>query len=1067
MADPLGATASILALVGLCGKIITYIQDVKDGTTDRTRFMTEIYSTKAVLETITHPIPSLNRAGGPLELLRQELVTLDDELVKWRKRKSILWPFTKKDIEERIKAIERQKTSLILALVDDQGKISRNIRNDVSAMRIDIGEIRSSAEQHKHRAILDWLAGVDYINQQNDFIGRRQPGTGQWLLESEEFRTWIATENKTLFCPGIPGAGKTILTSIVIDHLSSSYSSFSGSKAIGIAYLYLNFRRQNEQQPGNLIASLLKQLLLNLDSRLPIPESVQRLYGHYSKQKQPPIEEVSKALQDTTALYDRVFVVIDALDECESSQRPMFLSAIFDIQKSCGFNIFATSRSLPEILDAFTCYGATYLEIRADAKDVQAYIDGQISGRRLPYFVQRNPGLQEEIKTRIVSAVDGMFLLAQLHLDSLAGKRSPKALRTCLANLPSGSGAYHRAYDHAVERIERQHDDQVELAKQVLSWITCAMRPLTTAELQHALAVEPDTMELDEENLPDIRDMVTVCAGLVTVDRESDVIRLVHYTTQQYFERTKALLSPNSEADITKTCITYLSYDEFDDGPCKTHDEFRLRLSTNKFYDYAANFWGYHAREVQKECQDKIVNFLRSGSKAQASSQALRLSQYRYHFFQTSDGWPFILMGPLHLVAFFGLEAFIDPLLDTEFEVNAADNDGNTPLYFAIRNGHLGTVRHLLQKGAATDIWNTVGLTPLTLAASHAGHAGIQELLCAGADVNFPHRDGETPFVVAVMFDNRPLFQFLLDHGANIEAADVEGMTVLLRAVQQLFHSSLQAVEQVLDSGANIKTKDHMGRTALHFAIYHKGEDIVRLLLSRGVEVNHRDLMHGQTAFSYAAEHGDGEKVSVLLGWPDTDPELSCTVGRTPLAYAAKGGHVDIVTPLLRDGRVNPDSKDAYGTTPLSIASRHGHIGTMKALLATGAVDVNSKDCLGRTPLWWARKSQQTESEKVLLEYAEENGITIACPGGLPAEATVNNYRPPRSVADEIQTAPWCDVCTLDLLLCDEFYECRSCNRGDFHICSDCYENGLRCLESGHSLHLIKTEDKRRQWGII
>ncbi|KAK4465531.1 ankyrin repeat-containing domain protein [Cladorrhinum samala] len=1060
MADPLGAAASILALVGLCAKIITYIQDVKDGTTDRTRFMTEIYSTKAVLETITEPIPSLNRAGGPLQLLHRELATLDEELSKWRKRKSILWPFTKKDIEERIKAIESHKTSLIIALVDDQSKISRNIRNDVSAMRKDIAEIRSSAEQHKHRTILDWLTEVDYINQQHDFIGRRQPGTGQWLLESEEFRTWIATENQTLFCPGIPGAGKTILTSIVIDHLGSIYSSVGDSKAIGIAYLYLNFRRQNEQQAGNLIASLLKQLLLNLDPRLPIPETLQRLYDHHVKRKRPPIEEISKALQDTAALYDRVFVAIDALDECEPSQRPMFLSAIFDLQESCGLNIFATSRPLLEILDTFTCSGATRLEIRADAQDVRAYLDGQISSGRLPGFVQRNPGLQEEIKTGIVSAVDGMFLLAQLHLDSLVGKRSPKALRTCLASLPSGSGAYHLAYDEAVERIERQHHDQVELAKQVLSWITSAVRPLTTAELQHALAVEPDTMGLDEDNLPDIGDMVTVCAGLVTVDRESDVIRLVHYTTQQYFECTKALLSPNSEADITATCITYLSYDQFDDGPCKTQEEFKLRLSTNKFYDYAANCWGCHALGVEKKCWDKVVNFLRSSSKARASSQALRIYQYPYHFLQiSSDGWPYLLMGSLHLVAFFELEAFIDPLLDTKLEVNAADSGGNTPLYFAIRNVHLGTVRHLLQKGAVTNIRNSVGLTPLTLAASlasPASHAIIQELLCAGADVNFSHLDGGTPFAVAVMLNNTPLFRLLLDNGADIEAVDVKGKTALSRAIQLLSYSSLQTVEQVLDFGADIKTKDHKGRTALHLAIDHEDEDAARLLLSRGVEVNHRNLTHGQTAISYAAEHGDSEKVNVLLGWPDTDPELSCNVDRTPLSYAAKEGHIDVVTLLLSDGRVKPDSKDAYGMTPLSIASRHGHIEIMKALLATGDADVNSKDGLGRTPLWWARRCHQTESEKVLLEYAEENAVRIECSGDLQVGVVGNIYLPPRPVGNEIQTMHWCDVCTLDIDRYDEFCECSSCNGGDFDICSDCYENGLRCLNSGHSLLLIK-----------
>lgn len=70
------------------------------------------------------------------------------------------------------------------------------------------------------------------------------------------------------------------------------------------------------------------------------------------------------------------------------------------------------------------------------------------------------------------------------------------------------------------------------MAMQVLAGITYAKRPLTTIELQAALAVEIGEPEFDPETMPDLADMVSVCAGLVTVDEESDIIRLVHYTTQ-------------------------------------------------------------------------------------------------------------------------------------------------------------------------------------------------------------------------------------------------------------------------------------------------------------------------------------------------------------------------------------------------------------------------------------------------------------------------------------------------------------------------------------------------------
>jgi hypothetical protein len=106
----------------------------------------------------------------------------------------------------------------------------------------------------------------------------------------------------------------------------------------------------------------------------------------------------------------------------------------------------------------------------------------------------------------------------------LKGKKSAKAIRTALEMLPRGSGAYDQAYKQAMERIKGQVTESQELATQVLLWITCAQRPLSTLELQHALAVEMDTSELKEQNIPELENIVSVCAGLITIDNESNII---------------------------------------------------------------------------------------------------------------------------------------------------------------------------------------------------------------------------------------------------------------------------------------------------------------------------------------------------------------------------------------------------------------------------------------------------------------------------------------------------------------------------------------------------------------
>ena len=198
------------------------------------------------------------------------------------------------------------------------------------------------------------------------------------------------------------------------------------------------------------------------------------------------------------------------------------------------------------------------------------------------------------------------FLLARLYTDSLLDKDTVKAVKLTLKRFSRGSKhskaleqVYDEAYDEAIKRIESQLPRKRERARNVLSWITYAQRQPTTAELCHALGVELGEEELDPDNIPNVEDIVSVCAGLVTVDGESDIIRLVHYTTQEYFERIREEWNPRAQLDIASTCLTYLSFSTFRRGSCPTNEDFKGRLEQNVLLDYAARYWGQHTLTVQ------------------------------------------------------------------------------------------------------------------------------------------------------------------------------------------------------------------------------------------------------------------------------------------------------------------------------------------------------------------------------------------------------------------------------------------------------------------------------------
>ncbi|KAH0536092.1 hypothetical protein FGG08_006997, partial [Glutinoglossum americanum] len=714
--------------------------------------------------------------------------------------------------------------------VEAENKISdllSDVLDTVSRTRANVETMRSKLDRNEDLEMLNWLMPIDYGPQQSDYIRKRQPETGQWLLDSQEFQTWLQTSKQTLYCPGIPGAGKTILTSIVVDNLIRRSLN---NPSIGIAYLYCNFRKQEEQKAEDLLASLLKQLSQGQSS---LPDSVRALYGrHRQKGTRPLFDETARALQSVATIYSRVFIAIDALDECQVSGdcRSRFLSEIFNLQVKCEANIFATSRFVPEITEKFN--GSMLLEIYASNEDVRKYLKGHMS--QLPSFVSRNVDLQEEIMTEIAQAVDGMFLLAQLHLDSLIGTRSPKAIKMALGCLRKESillsndkaKVLDSAYEQAMKRIEGQMGDQPVLAKQVLAWITCAKRALTTSELQHALGVEIGTSRFDEENLPELEDIVSACAGLVTVDEESDIIRLVHYTTQKYFEWTWTSWFPGAQIDITNVCVTYLSFDTFETGFCQSDGEFEARLQTNVLYDYAARNWGYHAHTALIK-EDLILNLLESRAKVSAASQAMIASRsYSGH----SQRAPRQMTG-VHVAAYFGLVGTIVSLLKNGYNPELQDSYRRTPLSWAAGNGHEAAVKLLLAtEKVDLDSKDSFGQTPLSRAAE-SGHEAVVKLLLATEKVDLDSKDS---------FGQTPLSQ-----------SGHEAVVKLLLATKKV----------------DLDSKDSsFGQTPLSWAAENGHEAVVKLLLAtEKVDLDSRDSTFERTPLSWAAGNGHEAVVKLLL----------------------------------------------------------------------------------------------------------------------------------------------------------------------------------------------------------
>jgi len=193
-----------------------------------------------------------------------------------------------------------------------------------------------------------------------------------------------------------------MIAAIAVDHLLKTVRS----NAIGVSYIYCNYKAQAHQNTTTLLAAILKQLVRNRPS---IADPVTCLYDlHATDNTRPSLDEIFSALQSVLTIYSTVYVVIDALDECpdKDGTRSQLLAKLRDLQRKTDLHLMATSRLIPDVVQEFN--GMPMLEVRASDVDVQQFVAGQIY--RLPKCIQRDNKLQGSVRDKIVEAVDGMYV---------------------------------------------------------------------------------------------------------------------------------------------------------------------------------------------------------------------------------------------------------------------------------------------------------------------------------------------------------------------------------------------------------------------------------------------------------------------------------------------------------------------------------------------------------------------------------------------------------------------------------------------------------------------------------
>ncbi|CAD0088333.1 unnamed protein product [Aureobasidium mustum] len=797
--------------------------------------------------------------------------------------------------------------------------LNQNTREINTNFKVAREKIDKMELDHHQKEIRDWLSAPDPSTNYSTALETRHEGTGVWFTHGEAFERWKRQPNSFLWLHGIPGCGKTVLSSTIIEHLKSDIKPNQP-----LLYFYFAFNDQNKQTLENMLRSLTNQLYQEQPkARGPVDElwkSHRNGNQHLSKQS------LSATLLALLKAVNNTSIVLDALDE--STTRSEVIAWLKNVlEPGYGCRILVTARREEDIEAAFRRWTQPEDRINIQERDIhgdiRAYISHTVRNSSELERWQNRPDVQNEIESELVKKADGMFRWVFCQLDALKAPIDYPGLRRTLYNLPR---TLNETYSRILEEIPEERRNQATTILNLLIW---SEDPLVSInELVDAVAVDLDHGPgFDPKNrMPVPREVLKLCSSLVRVLwDDSDYVGLAHFSVKEYL--TSKHVSKAYES----------SFNEIVARTAFTENIPSLRLLCWKLGNSRSE-----SRYWRPQLVESVFNLFRE------QHEVFRFSML---FIRIRDWMSPIT--PLCYACYNGLTRAVRDLLDEGTDVQGADvNARDDPLYSPLRaaalNGHVTTVQLLLDKGAdVTDARSIAAFkeasldtvvrplvgrgagaiangSALLIEASKRGHNKIVQLLInAGAEVNAG--DGVV-LQQAVLHGHDTTVQLLLDNGADIDARGEHG-TALAAALETDHYTTIQLL---LDRNASVSLenlmyalrrydnrteillsillpyftadtanqRDEDGWNTLHVAALYKSASIIRRCLDLGIDVHARDNRR-RTALHYATMGFAVVKTLLHAGSDIEDPDVN---GSTPLESMA-----DLVPEVEEDsGDANP-----------------------------------------------------------------------------------------------------------------------------------------------------------------
>ncbi|KAK0262647.1 hypothetical protein LTS09_003361 [Friedmanniomyces endolithicus] len=708
---------------------------------------------------------------------------------------------------------------------------------------------RSTADAQRDKTH-QWLSPPDPSMNHNKALQQRHAGTGLWFVKHETFSSFKDGKVPILWLHGIPGCGKTVLSSTIIEDLRAS--SATSATAL-LLYFYFDFNDQQKQTCDGALRSLVCQMAHQSDSAFD-------QLDHLRRNGQSSIQELSQTLEKMLNGGDRVTIVLDALDECTT--RDQLLKWIQRLMASeiASLKMVVTSRKVYDInlvFEKFVKEEATIpLQQHHVDVDIRAYVHARIRTDSDWERWRSKPQVQDDIEKSLMQKAKGMFRWAACQLDSLANCVSGPQLIQALTTLPATlDGTYARILNQIPDEYRQ---DSIRLL-QILTW---SKRPLEIEELVDFLAVDLHSEPgFDVENrMPVPREIVRLCSSLVTIveirhhmeerdsvwaetssnseegkgkyeigaqgEQTTREMRLAHFSVKEYLiserldERYQVhLRGMPSAACIASALLTYLLNIGGDIDLAELETKFPLS-------HFSARYWTDFA--VYAETSDESVPEL-----------AIRLlsdGRARARWLSLDDPSPPLRKGelpqPLYYAALCGLERSTSLLLDKGVDFDAQGGLPGNALQAACVGGHEKIAEMLLRNGADVDAQGGAYGNALQAACARGSEKIVEMLLSNGADVHAQGGAYGNALQAACTVGYEKIAEMLLSHGADVNARGGRFGSALSGAC---FYGHESVAEWLLDNGADVNAQsEEEFSNAVSVARDRGYEHIVEMLLARG-----------------------------------------------------------------------------------------------------------------------------------------------------------------------------------------------------------------------------------------